>query len=88
MATLQPVARCPHCGQPLSGPSITERERHVLSLLAHGLTAKEIAATLGIARKTTENVVASLYDHLGARNAPHAVMIGLESGYLTEPVEG
>ncbi|MOA70266.1 Oxygen regulatory protein NreC [compost metagenome] len=56
----------------------------ILSLAAHGLTAREIAERLGIspltARKHRENLMRKLSLHSAAEIAAYAVRIGLPIG--------
>lgn len=53
------------------GP-ISPREEEVLTLLAEGLTDREIAARLGISPRTVETHVGSLLSKLGVRNRAQA----------------
>jgi DNA-binding NarL/FixJ family response regulator len=53
-------------GRALAG--ISPREEEVLSLLADGLTDREIAERLGISPRTVETHVGSLLNKLGVRN--------------------
>lgn len=53
-------------------PGISPREEEVLSLLADGLTDKEIADRLGISPRTVETHVGSLLNKLGVRNRAEA----------------
>lgn len=48
---------CDHCEDGLPGelPMLSQRERQVLELIAAGLHVREIAARLGISRKTVES---------------------------------
>jgi two-component system response regulator DevR len=56
---------------------LTERERHILSLIAEGQTNKEIAHILNLSEKTVRNYVSSLLAKLKVNNraeaAAHAV---------------
>jgi len=52
-----------------SGPSLTPREREVVSWLSRGLTSKEIGRTLGLSPRTIEDVRARLLRKFQARNA-------------------
>jgi DNA-binding CsgD family transcriptional regulator len=61
---------------------LAPRQRQVLALTARGLTTREIAKELGIAYKTVENTRYEVCNALGARNAPHAVMLGVEHGLI------
>ena len=51
---------------------LTKRQREVLTLLARGLSNKEIARTLAIAEATTKIHVAALLRALGVRNRTEA----------------
>ena len=53
---------------------LTDREREVLSLLAEGLDAEEIAGRLYISAKTERNHVASILSKLGAHSRLQAVI--------------
>ncbi|HEX5579567.1 MAG TPA: response regulator transcription factor [Candidatus Limnocylindria bacterium] len=53
-------------------PGISAREREVLSLLAEGLTDREIGERLGISPRTVETHVGSLLSKLGVRNRAQA----------------
>ncbi len=46
---------------------LTEREREVALLAAHGSTSAEIAAKLGLSRRTVDNHLGRVYDKLGVR---------------------
>jgi len=63
---------------------LSTREREVLRLIADGLSAKEIAAELGISTKTVEAHRTSLMRKLGARKATELVRYALRHG-LIEP---
>jgi DNA-binding CsgD family transcriptional regulator len=51
----------------LSGTALSARESEVAQLVAAGLTNDQIAARLGIARRTVETQVAAASAKLGAR---------------------
>ena len=53
-------------------PKLTKRQREVLTLLARGLSNKEIARTLVIAEATTKIHLAALLRALGVRNRTEA----------------
>lgn len=53
-------------------PKLTKRQREVLSLLARGLSNKEIARALAIAEATTKIHLAALLRALGVRNRTEA----------------
>ena len=56
---------------------LTERERVVLSLVALGLTNKEIADSLHLARATVKAHVSSILRKLGASNRTQAALISV-----------
>jgi DNA-binding NarL/FixJ family response regulator len=64
----------------LSGPPLTERETHVLRLIASGYSNREIAVALAISEGTIKNHVSSILAKLGVRDRTRAVLRGLESG--------
>jgi DNA-binding NarL/FixJ family response regulator len=64
----------------LSAPPLTERETHVLRLIASGYSNREIAVALAISEGTIKNHVSSILAKLGVRDRTRAVLRGLESG--------
>lgn len=58
-----PIADAP------AGPSLTPRERDVLTWLARGMTSKEIAKALDLSPRTVEDVRARLLRKFGVPNA-------------------
>jgi DNA-binding CsgD family transcriptional regulator len=64
-------------GPAASGYGLTPREGDVLRLLVDGRSDKEIAATLGIGRRTVSNHVASLRTKLSAPSRAAAVAVGV-----------
>ena len=63
------------------GP-LTPRETGILRLLASGLSNREIAHALDLADGTVKNHVSNLLAKLGARDRTHAVLKGLELGWI------
>jgi len=61
-------------------PHLTERGREVLGLLAHGLTAAQIAGRLGITRETANTHRRNLMRRLGLRNKAELIRFALEHG--------
>jgi len=55
--------------------SLSSRQRDVLTMIAHGLSDKEIAARLNISIKTVEVHVSKVLYKLCARNRANAVFI-------------
>jgi DNA-binding NarL/FixJ family response regulator len=62
--------------------TLTERELEVLSLLAEGLEAQEIAARLHISAKTERNHVASILSKLGVHSRLQAVLFAGRYGLV------
>jgi DNA-binding NarL/FixJ family response regulator len=54
--------------------NLTEREREILDLLAHGRTNSQIARTLGISVKTVQNTVSRVLDKLQVADRTQAAL--------------
>ena len=54
-------------------PILTDRENQVLSLIADGLTNREISCNLFISESTVENHIHHIYEKLGVSNRAQAV---------------
>ncbi len=63
---------------------ITEREREVLELLAHGLPNAEIAEQLVVTEGTVKTHIKSIFMKLNLRDRTHAVIFAYDVG-LVEP---
>ncbi|MHA6783469.1 response regulator [Pseudonocardia saturnea] len=66
--------------QALAG--LTEREREVLALIAHGLSNAEITERLVVSAATTKTHVGHLLAKLGARDRAQLVVIAYTSGFM------
>ena len=72
-------------GKPRGTPPLmvlTERETHVLRLLASGYSNREIARALVVSVGTVKNHVSSILGKLSVRDRTQAVLKGLQSGLL------
>jgi HD-GYP domain-containing protein (c-di-GMP phosphodiesterase class II) len=61
---------------------LSEREREVLSLVARGLSNKEVGRTLGISARTVQAHTIRVYDKLGVRTRAGAALRASELGLL------
>jgi DNA-binding NarL/FixJ family response regulator len=61
---------------------LTNREREVLSLVAHGLSNEEIADGLSLSPLTVKSHLARTMTKLGARGRAHLVVIAYQSGLV------
>jgi DNA-binding NarL/FixJ family response regulator len=60
--------------EPAGAPTLSEREREVLDLLAHGLPNKVIARRLGIAERTVKAHVTRIFTALGVTDRTQAAL--------------
>ena len=60
-------------------PSLTPREAEVLTWVAKGKTAREVAQILHIAKRTVDEHVQSIIRKLGVANRTHAVAFALQN---------
>lgn len=66
----------------VSGPTLSNREREILGLLADGLGNKQIAAQLGISTNTVKTHLELLFEKLGVSSRAEAVATGVRRGLL------
>jgi two-component system nitrate/nitrite response regulator NarL len=57
----------------LDGPYLSKRQRQVLTLVAQGLTNKQVAEALVISEATVKSHLRTIYKTLGAKSRPHAI---------------
>lgn len=62
---------------------LTEREIHVLELIAAGNSNKQIARQLSIGQATVKSHVTNIMSKLGANDRTHAVTIALKRGIIS-----
>jgi DNA-binding CsgD family transcriptional regulator len=67
---------------PATTHSLTPREREVLTWVARGKSASNIAKTLRITKRTVDGHVQSAARKLGAQNRAQAVAIALRNRFL------
>jgi two-component system response regulator DesR len=61
---------------------LTDREREILSLMAHGLSVKETAVRLSLSPQTVKNHRSQILKSLRARNGMEAVFLALQRGLI------
>lgn len=59
-------------GEPTSSTSLSDRERQILELIAHGRTNREIAEELFLAPGTVRNLVSAILSKVGAGSRAEA----------------
>jgi len=63
-------------------PPLTVREIEILSLVARGMSNRDIAQMLGISRQTVKNHVSAVLHKLGVPDRTQAVFLALRQGWV------
>jgi len=66
-------------------PTLSNREREVLDLLAQGLTGESIAERLVLSSETIKTHIRNAMTKLEANTRVHAIAIALREGYISPP---
>ena len=74
------MARAPMPDDPFD--SLTERERGILKLLAHGQSNKEIASELSLTEMTVKGYVSDLFMKLGVNDRTQAALMAVRYGLV------
>jgi DNA-binding NarL/FixJ family response regulator len=72
-------------GGSLPLPTLTSREREVVTLLAGGLTGEEIAFRLSLSPETVRTHIRNAMNRLGARTRAHLVTLAVERHEIELP---
>lgn len=76
---------CPAGREAAEGRRLTRREREVAALAAQGFSAREVAAHLGIGRRTVESHLANALPKLGLRSKRHLVLLAADPALRSIP---
>jgi DNA-binding NarL/FixJ family response regulator len=74
------VAQSPSAAETSVADNLSEREREVLGLLAHGLSNADIAARLYLSEGTVRNYVSAIFTKLGVTDRTQAAVLALRHG--------
>jgi DNA-binding NarL/FixJ family response regulator len=64
-------------------PSLSNREREILDLLAQGLTGEQVAELLVLSAETIKTHIRNAMNKLEAHTRVHAIAIALREGYIS-----
>ena len=81
-ASPAPQTSSPAQGRSANSSRLTEREREILTAISRGERSKEIAAHLGLTRRTVETYLTTIYLKLEVDSRAAAVAVALERGLL------
>lgn len=70
-------------GRAMENPELSQRERHVLQLVAEGHSTKEVAVILRISVKTADKYRTSLMQKIGVRDVVRLTHYAIRMGFVT-----
>ena len=82
LAAVRRLQRGASLNQLAAPPSLSDREREVLRLLAEGRDTLEIASTLCYSERTVKGVIHGITTRLQLRNSSHAVAYALRNALI------
>jgi DNA-binding NarL/FixJ family response regulator len=66
---------------------LTERQIQVLSLVARGLTNRQVGEALGISDRTVRNHMRAVLRKLRSRDRTQAVVLAISAGWIAIPID-
>jgi DNA-binding NarL/FixJ family response regulator len=68
-------------------PSLSNREREIIDLLAQGFTGEQVAERLVLSAETIKTHIRNAMNKLEAHTRVHATAIALREGFISPPVD-
>ncbi len=84
--TIDTAVSLPDRSGDVTGVGLTERETHILSALARGLSNEAIGKELWVAEQTVKFHLTNIYRKLGVSNRTEAARLAYQQGLVESPI--
>jgi DNA-binding NarL/FixJ family response regulator len=82
---LEAFARMSARGAARPDPKLSERDLHILSCAANGMTNQQIGREIGMSEHTVKASISRMLNRLGLRHRTEAVVLAIRQGWIQSP---